>query len=59
MSNKHSQAKKKYWAQFTDEQRRLIMSQRAKKMWSKKSKEERKARSVLMNNTKRLIHSQK
>lgn len=52
MGNRHSLAKKKYWAGKTKEQKSKIMSERAKKQWAKKSKAVRLARSKMMNKRK-------
>ena len=43
MSIKQSQAKVRFWQQFTPEQKSQILSERAKKMWAKRTPEERKA----------------
>jgi len=43
MSEKNKQAKIKYWAGLTPDQKSLIMSQRRKKGWRKVSKEDRLA----------------
>lgn len=41
MSEKNKQAKIKYWASLTPDQKSLIMSQRRKKGWKKIPKEDR------------------
>jgi hypothetical protein len=43
MTIKKSEARRKYWASLTAEQRSLLLSQRRKKGWRKKSKPERLA----------------
>ena len=43
MTERHTQAKKKYWSELTIEQRSILMSQRRKKGWRKKTKAERLA----------------
>ena len=48
MSKKHTQKMVKFWASMSKEKRHEILSRRAKLAWSRKSKEERKARSKLM-----------
>ncbi len=48
MGNKHSQAKKKFWASKTPQQRKQMMSIRATKGWKSKTLEERKAHSLVM-----------
>ncbi len=48
MGKNHSNAKRKYWASFSPEQRSKIMSDRIKKMWANKTPEQKKARANLM-----------
>jgi len=55
MTVKNSQAKKAFWAQYNPEQRSLLMSLRAKKMWKKKTTEQKKDRALLMLTAKRKL----
>lgn len=53
MSTKNTEAKRKWWSKFTNEERSKIMSERRKKFWSKKTKEQK------MEVSKRLINARK
>jgi len=55
---KHKLAKVAFWAQYTPEQKSVILSFRAKKMWKNKTKQQKKDRALLMLNGKRAKKAQ-
>jgi hypothetical protein len=48
MGELHHQSKVLFWKKFTKEERKAILSARAKKGWANKTPEEKKQRSLLM-----------
>jgi len=55
MGIKHNLAKKAFWAQYTPEQRSLLISIRVKKMWKKKTTQQKKDRALLMLTAKKKL----
>ncbi len=45
---KMSEAKKRFWAQFSPQERKRLAIVRAKKMWTRKTATQRQAQSQLM-----------
>ena len=54
MTVRNHEAKKKFWAQYTPEQRSLLISIRVKKMWKNKTAKEKTARALLMLKAKKV-----
>lgn len=54
MGNNHSEGKRKQWAKLSQKRRTEIMRERALKGWAKKTKEERRAHTLVMEKARLL-----